>query len=96
MLMHNLSTTTEYLVHGHYLRSQNDANGTFGAWYVDLHMLYRDLGKEKTDELLDLFESGQKGIRDVAYTEVEARLQAEQQTEETEEAAQEEAAPATE
>ena len=59
-------------------------------------MLYRDLGKEKTDELLDLFESGQKGIRDVAYTEMEARLQAEQQTEETEEAAPEEAAPETE
>ena len=96
MLMHNLSTTTEYLVHGHYLRSQNDANGTFGAWYVDLHMLYRDLGKEKTDELLDLFESRQKGIRDVAYTEVEARLQSEQQTEGTKEAAPEEAAPETE
>ena len=28
-------------------------------------MLYRDLGKETTDELLDLFESGQKGRREV-------------------------------
>jgi len=81
-LEHDLSTTTEYLVHGHFLRSQTNRNGVWGAWHVDLYMLIRDLGKTKTEELLELFESKQKAIRNDAIATAEARLQVEQQAEE--------------
>ena len=45
-------------------------------------MLIRDLGKTKTEELLELFESKQKAIRNDAIATAEARLQVEQQAEE--------------
>ena len=40
----------EYCVHGHFFRSKDDENGRYGAWWVPLRRLVRQLGKEEVKE----------------------------------------------
>ena len=47
----------EYCVHGHFFRSEADENGRYGAWWVPLRRLVRQLGKEEVKEKVAEFKA---------------------------------------
>ena len=47
----------EYCVHGHFYRSEDDEKGRYGAWWVPLRRLVRQLGKEEMEERVAEFKA---------------------------------------
>ena len=42
----------EYIVHGEFAYKKSDINGTFGAWWVPLRKMVKELGKEEVEQKL--------------------------------------------
>ena len=53
----------EYLVHGEFAYKESDVNGTFGAWWVPLRKMIKELGKELVEQELELMDSEAKQLR---------------------------------
>ena len=63
----------EYCVHGHFFRSKDDENGRYGAWWVPLRRLVRQLGKEEVKERVAEFKA------ELARLESDAIVRAEEE-----------------
>lgn len=46
----------EYIIHGYFYWRDTDTNGTYGAWWVPLRRLVKQLGQEYVEEKLQEFE----------------------------------------
>ena len=57
------SAILEYLVHGEFAYKESDVNGTFGAWWVPLRKMIKELGKELVEQELELMDSEAKQLR---------------------------------
>ena len=53
----------EFLVHGEFAYKESDVNGTFGAWWVPLRKMIKELGKELVEQELELMDSEAKQLR---------------------------------
>ena len=53
----------EYLVHGEFAYKESDINSTFGAWWVPLRRMIKELGKEVVEKELELMDSEAMQIR---------------------------------
>ena len=53
----------EYIVHGEFAYKESDINGTFGAWWVPLRKMVKELGKEVVEEKLEELDNEIKRIR---------------------------------
>ena len=47
----------EYLVHGEFAYKESDVNSTFGAWWVPLGKMIKELGKELVEQELEVMDS---------------------------------------
>ena len=76
------SDTLEYLVHGHWEPTQGHVNGRYGAWWVDIfYILKSGLEEQELKEKLDIYEEGQRAVRNEAIADAKARLAAEAEDE---------------
>ena len=53
----------EFLVHGEFAYKESDVNGTFGAWWVPLRRMVKELGKEVVEQKLEELDNEIKQIR---------------------------------
>ena len=53
----------EYIVHGEFAYKKSDINGTFGAWWVPLRKMVKELGKEVVEQKLEELDNEIKQIR---------------------------------
>ena len=53
----------EYIVHGEFAYKKSDINGTFGAWWVPLRKMVKELGKEEVEQKLEELDNEIKQIR---------------------------------
>ena len=53
----------EYIVHGEFAYKKSDINGTFGAWWVPLRKMVKELGKEVVEQKLEELDNEIKRIR---------------------------------
>ena len=53
----------EFLVHGEFAYKESDINSTFGAWWVPLRRMIKELGKEVVEKELELMDSESMQIR---------------------------------
>ena len=53
----------EYIVHGEFAYKESDINGTFGAWWVPLRKMVKELGKEVVEQKLEELDNEIKQIR---------------------------------
>ena len=53
----------EYIVHGEFAYKESDINGTFGAWWVPLRKMVKELGKEEVEQKLEELDNEIKQIR---------------------------------
>ena len=53
----------EYIVHGEFAYKESDINGTFGAWWVPLRKMVKELGKEVVEQKLEDLDNEIKQIR---------------------------------
>ena len=53
----------EFLVHGEFAYKDSDVNGTFGAWWVPLRRMVKELGKEVVEQKLEELDNEIKQIR---------------------------------
>ena len=56
-------TLMEYIVHGEFAYKESDVNGTFGAWWVPLRKMVKELGKEVVEQKLEDLDNEIKQIR---------------------------------
>ena len=53
----------EFLVHGEFAYKDSEINSTFGAWWVPLRRMVKELGKEVVEKELELMDNEAKHIR---------------------------------
>ena len=53
----------EYIVHGEFAYKKSDINGTFGAWWVPLRKMVKELGKEVVEQKLEDLDNEIKQLR---------------------------------
>ena len=53
----------EYIVHGEFAYKESDVNSTFGAWWVPLRKMVKELGKEVVEQKLEELDNEIKQIR---------------------------------
>ena len=53
----------EYIVHGEFAYKESDVNGTFGAWWVPLRKMVKELGKEVVEQKLEELDNEINQIR---------------------------------
>ena len=53
----------EYIVHGEFAYKESDVNSTFGAWWVPLRKMVKELGKEVVEQKLEDLDNEIKQIR---------------------------------
>ena len=53
----------EYIVHSEFAYKESDINGTFGAWWVPLRKMVKELGKEVVEQKLEELDNEIKQIR---------------------------------
>ena len=53
----------EYVVHGYFYWRESDTNGTYGAWWVPLRKMVRQLGKEYVEGQLQVFEQEMQSMK---------------------------------
>ena len=46
----------EYIVHGEYASKETDTNSRYGAWWMSLRTMVRQVGKEVVEKKLEDFE----------------------------------------
>ena len=56
-------TLMEYIVHGEFAYKESDINGTFGAWWVPLRKMVKELGKEVVEQKLEDLDNEIKQLR---------------------------------
>ena len=56
-------TLMEYIVHGEFAYKESDVNSTFGAWWVPLRKMVKELGKEVVEQKLEELDNEIKQIR---------------------------------
>ena len=56
----------EYIVHGAFFWKESDVNVVYGAWWVPLRTMVKQLGAEYVTEKIDDFEMEMKKMRAVA------------------------------
>ena len=65
-LAHARSRFLEYAVHGKWRRSENDANGLYGAWYISVRELVETFGAETVTAKLSEYAAAQAAARQEA------------------------------
>ena len=53
----------EYIVHGEFAYKESDVNSTFGAWWVPLRKMVKELGKEVVEQKLEDLDNEIKQLR---------------------------------
>ena len=53
----------EYIVHGEYASKETDTNSRYGAWWMSLQTMVRQVGKEVVEKKLEDFEDEVKRLR---------------------------------
>ena len=61
----------EFLVHGEFAYKDSDVNGTFGAWWVPLRRMVKELGKEVVEKELETMDNEAKHIRLTVFDEAD-------------------------
>ena len=61
----------EYLVHGEFAYKESDINSTFGAWWVPLRRMIKELGKEVVEKELETMDNEAKHIRLTVFDEAD-------------------------
>ena len=56
-------TLMEYIVHGEFAYKESDVNSTFGAWWVPLRKMVKELGKEVVEQKLEELDNEIKQLR---------------------------------
>ena len=78
-LPHDPSEQLEYLIHGKFARSPDDAKGVFGAWWVDLETLMEQLDDEDLENAIEEFEDHQRDARREAMQALRRQREGEEQ-----------------
>ena len=68
-LPHARSRALEYAVNGRWRRSEGDANGVFGTWYVGVPELVETFGAAAVNEKLAAFAAAQAAAREQAVAD---------------------------
>ena len=68
------SSTLEYAIHGKFLRSADDSNGMFSAYWVPMKKLVLSVGKELVVEKLKEYEEEARRVREEAIDECVAEI----------------------
>ena len=55
----------EFLVHGEFAYKDSDINSTYGAWWVPLRRMVKELGKEVVERELETMDNDIKHIRSI-------------------------------
>ena len=55
----------EYIVHGEFAWKESDINSTYGAWWVPLRRMVKELGKEVVEKELETMDNDIKHIRSI-------------------------------
>ena len=61
----------EYIVHGEFAYKESDVNGTFGAWWVPLRRMVKELGKEVVEKELETMDNEAKHIRATVFDDAD-------------------------
>ena len=61
----------EFLVHGEFAYKDSDINSTYGAWWMSLRTIVREVGAEAVEEKLEEFDEEIKRLRAQAIKEAE-------------------------
>ena len=59
----------EYIVHGEFAWKESDINSTYGAWWMSLRTIVREVGAEAVEEKLEEFDDEIKRLRAQAIKE---------------------------
>lgn len=59
----------EYIVHGEFAWKESDINSTYGAWWISLRTIVREVGAEAVEEKLEEFDDEIKRLRAQAIKE---------------------------
>ena len=76
LLPHPRSRFLEYAVHGKWRRSQDDAKGVDGTWYIDVPALVTAFGAEVVEAKLAAYTAAQAAARAEAVAEAVAQVAA--------------------
>ena len=63
---------TEYCVHGHFKRSEADARGLWGAWWLPTRVLVKQLGRQMVEEVVKAFEAALADEREADFAAADA------------------------
>ena len=55
----------EFLAHGEFAYKDSDVNSTYGAWWVPLRRMVKELGKEVVERELETMDNDIKNIRSI-------------------------------
>ena len=61
----------EYIVHGEFAWKETDVNSTYGAWWMSLRTIVREVGAEAVEKKLEEFDEEIKRLRAKAIQEAE-------------------------
>ena len=61
----------EYIVHGEFAWKETDVNSTYGAWWMSLRTIVREVGAEVVEEKLEEFDEEVDRLRAQAIKEAE-------------------------
>ena len=71
----------EFLVHGEFAYKDSDVNSTYGAWWVPLRRMVKELGKEVVERELETMDSDINQIRAIVINDAgEASSSGEEET----------------
>ena len=59
----------EYIVHGEFAWKETDVNSTYGAWWMSLRTIVREVGAEVVEDKLEEFDKEIKRLRAQAIKE---------------------------
>ena len=54
----------EYCVHGHFVRSDSDENGVYGAWWLSLRRMVDQVGEVEVDAALAKYDGRRGPLRE--------------------------------
>ena len=61
----------EFLVHGEFAYKDSDVNSTYGAWWVPLRRMVKELGKEVVEKELETMDNEAKHIRATVFDDAD-------------------------
>ena len=83
------SSALEFAVHGKWRRSESDANGLYGCWFVDVPELVQTFGARVVREKLAAYAAAQAAAREEAVAAAEEAIAAAAEAAEAAETAEE-------